>query len=304
MSPKPAVSHIPAHLTLQDFDNDDAFDSRDDNLSKLPYIFSPDAIREEMARNMPDPGETWEEGDDTASIGGSFSNLNTSVSTLDIGPHGASISHTPPPLQSSPLASSLSANFSRISLSSPADEHHQLPFSDPRDVYSPRGNGHELSQPEAPRTPPKSLPSPPLSHSNTPQPLTPSSAPIKITQNSHEHPLPSPPHSSPASTYEAAPVPSPSLPTISTIPQRPQSNGHLTEKPPSHRPHRSVGPSAFEKVRSKTRPTFLPPKPRREDDKHMADWQKMMKQSRLAGAEPPRILLMMTLETSCFLLPI
>lgn len=44
------------------------------------------------------------------------------------------------------------------------------------------------------------------------------------------------------------------------------------------------GPSALQKVISKTRPTFLPPKDRIEDDKHMATWQKMMRQSRAAEA--------------------
>ena len=50
-----------------------------------------------------------------------------------------------------------------------------------------------------------------------------------------------------------------------------------------HRPSRSVGPSALDKVISKTRPSFLPPKPKTEDLKHMADWEAMMKQSRAAG---------------------
>jgi hypothetical protein len=61
---------------------------------------------------------------------------------------------------------------------------------------------------------------------------------------------------------------------------------------PMHRPARSAGPSAFEKVMSKTRPIFLPPKDKSEDKKHLADWETMMKQSRAAGehrlpARPP-----------------
>lgn len=39
----------------------------------------------------------------------------------------------------------------------------------------------------------------------------------------------------------------------------------------------------LDKVVSKTRPSFLPPKPRAEDRKHMADWETMMKHSRVAG---------------------
>jgi TBC1 domain family member 14 len=58
----------------------------------------------------------------------------------------------------------------------------------------------------------------------------------------------------------------------------------ITEtKPSNHRPIKSVGPSALEKYISRTRPSFLPPKSRAEDDKHLADWESMMKHSRLAG---------------------
>ncbi|KAK1233672.1 hypothetical protein PQX77_003167 [Marasmius sp. AFHP31] len=70
------------------------------------------------------------------------------------------------------------------------------------------------------------------------------------------------------------------------------SNTSTTLAPPSskfsgHRQTRSLGPSTFEKVRSRTRPSFLPPKSRQEDDKHMAEWQALMKQSR-AIAEQKR----------------
>ncbi|KAI9512492.1 rab-GTPase-TBC domain-containing protein [Russula earlei] len=51
---------------------------------------------------------------------------------------------------------------------------------------------------------------------------------------------------------------------------------------PFHKPTRSTGPSVFERVISKTRPSFLPPKSKNEDQKHMADWENMMKRSRAA----------------------
>jgi len=41
----------------------------------------------------------------------------------------------------------------------------------------------------------------------------------------------------------------------------------------------------LEKVVSRTRPPFLPPKSRDEDKKHLADWENMMKQSRAAGTQ-------------------
>ncbi|KAF8560067.1 RabGAP/TBC [Imleria badia] len=52
--------------------------------------------------------------------------------------------------------------------------------------------------------------------------------------------------------------------------------------PQSYKLPRSTGPTAFQKVLSKTRPSFLPPKTRKEDLKHLADWEAMMKQSRAA----------------------
>lgn len=70
------------------------------------------------------------------------------------------------------------------------------------------------------------------------------------------------------------------LPSLQSKNKLPASSatGHV------HRPSRTAGPSALEKVISKTRPAYLPPKPKEEDVKHMIDWEKMMKQSRLAGA--------------------
>ncbi|KAF9486446.1 RabGAP/TBC [Pholiota conissans] len=94
----------------------------------------------------------------------------------------------------------------------------------------------------------------PSSHVTPSMPL---SAPADVSKLS-------PPHSAPAST---------SLDTPSSLPTAPAF--------PPRRSRRSMGPSAFEKVMSKTRPTFLPPKPKEEDDKHMADWQHIMHQSRV-----------------------
>ncbi|KZT08539.1 RabGAP/TBC [Laetiporus sulphureus 93-53] len=66
-------------------------------------------------------------------------------------------------------------------------------------------------------------------------------------------------------------------------PPSPRSSNSFDSKFQSqHRTARSMGPSILDKVISKTRPNFLPPKPRVEDRKHMADWEAMMKQSREA----------------------
>ena len=66
----------------------------------------------------------------------------------------------------------------------------------------------------------------------------------------------------------------------------PSAASSLPRPPPSgHRPTRSTGPSMLEKVVSRTRPSFLPPKSRNEDKRHLADWENMMKQSRAAGTQ-------------------
>ena len=74
-----------------------------------------------------------------------------------------------------------------------------------------------------------------------------------------------------------------SIPTPNSMASLPNFSQSELPKPGGHRHTRSVGPSALDKVISKTRPTFLPPKPKTEDLKHLADWEAMMKQSRAAG---------------------
>ncbi|PPQ99548.1 hypothetical protein CVT24_005336 [Panaeolus cyanescens] len=315
--------HPPPPLNLPDFDDDDAFDSNDDNLTSIPYAFSPDAIREEMARNMPDLNDNWadEREQVTVSNGGSFGETNTSVSTLDIGfaaDPQVEPSQSPPPKSPSESSLSLSANFSQISLTTPSTE---VPPNGSVITESEsgrtNGNGGIPSTPNISQSIRSTSPSsPPPSHSRPSSPLSeedivPATATVQLPPpplSSHvlqsplsdAPPLQSPPPSAPsphtpdvttppATQPSSVPVSpasassSSSMPTISTIiASNPPSNG-LTEKPAGHRPHRSMGPSMFEKVRSKTRPTFLPPKPRQEDEKHMADWQQMMKQSRAAA---------------------
>jgi len=82
-------------------------------------------------------------------------------------------------------------------------------------------------------------------------------------------------------THErSASTPSLYLPPVGS---RPTSSSSSPPSSISHKPTRSVGPSVFERVVSKTRPSFLPPKSRDEDQKHLADWERMMKRSRAAG---------------------
>ncbi|EIM92189.1 RabGAP/TBC [Stereum hirsutum FP-91666 SS1] len=76
--------------------------------------------------------------------------------------------------------------------------------------------------------------------------------------------------------------PSPKAVSTPSLPMPPPSPSTPPRPSSSHRTTRSLGPSALEKVISKTRPTFLPPKNREEDKRHLADWEHMMKRSHAA----------------------
>lgn len=273
-------------------DDDDAFDAADDI---SPYILSPVEIREDMARYISDPESNREE-DNATSTGGFFMSVTTSndSSTPDnpiTPPNPGTPPNIPRTLSNDPstppnesptspsLHLSLSSQFSTISLSTPDEEHppdHSIDDQEPSssvdgngyliadEVHSPLSDQQEISISSPPETP-NQIHTPERSLSVSSIPLTEVPASTEIDPSSY-------PVSAPATT-------SFSLPSIAS------NNDHpgLVENFNSHRPHRSSGPSAFEKVRSQTRPVFLPPKPKDEDSKHMADWHQMMKSSRLSG---------------------
>lgn len=75
-------------------------------------------------------------------------------------------------------------------------------------------------------------------------------------------------------------------PSSATSSSFPSAISGPSSSPSSARPQRagtSHGPSALEKVLSKTRPMHLPPKNKEEDNKHLKDWEDMMYKSRAAG---------------------
>lgn len=85
----------------------------------------------------------------------------------------------------------------------------------------------------------------------------------------------------------------PSRPSSGAANQFPEniSSMHMSESKPVNassfqeqfRPSKNIGSTALQQVISKTRPTYLPPKSREEDVKHLKDWEDMMKKSRQAG---------------------
>ncbi|KAH0591055.1 hypothetical protein H2248_001163 [Termitomyces sp. 'cryptogamus'] len=262
-------------------DFDDAFS--DGDFTELTSKFSPEAMRKDIARarHMPPPVHS----------NGVSERRSLSVSTLDIDDHGGHVSHSrspSPPQTPHPLSPELSDQFSQISLDNESE-----------------GSIREQASPSVPNLPVNSiedapeittqtnhvpLEQPDKQHERLTTPQSPySEHPLPPPQSTHSLPPPEAPHLSPATprSLSATPI----VPVSSAAPSASETHSRSNsasssasqQKPFGHRPNRSTGPSALEKVRSQTRPVFLPPKPREEDDKHMAAWRSMMRSSRMAA---------------------
>ncbi|KAK7058441.1 hypothetical protein VNI00_002075 [Paramarasmius palmivorus] len=292
--------------TAKSFDLGDAFSDGDDDNDDA-YKFSPEAIRKEMSRTR-----TNDHDDDEVAVSRndqSFRELDLSVSTLDINADAQSSAASPP---HTPDESDTASQFVQISLSSSSAsdiEETAEKSTKPQESARPSIASNEAVHDEHPYPTVVIDVSKPPSHrvtlstdstsSNIPTPSTatypPQTSPPGSLSNdsdrarsSHSgdssrsapaNSLQIQPNATHAASTSALPSPSSSVPpdvdpspSLSTTPTR-----------SSHRYTRSVGPSTFEKVRSRTRPSFLPPKSRQEDKKHLADWEAMMKQSRAAA---------------------
>lgn len=295
---KGAAPAVSSARRIQGFSLDDAFSDTDDN--EVAFDFSPAALREELQKSI-SHDDDWNVGNDmedfTAKIGYSVDHeTDASVSTFDI---NASVHDEPisPPAQqhSSPESQAfsqpsfshpdslndvqLSTEFSTVSLSDHSisaqpevedvakEEEHAYPAVqiEVHDDTTAQATVQEVSVPPTEPHTPEHYSTPSRDSTNGVQSLTPRSSTSIASASSIPAPIPS----------------SSSLPTPSSA----QSTTSVasTSNPNRHRPTKSLGPSALDKVISKTRPHFLPPKPRTEDKKHMADWERMMKQSRIAG---------------------
>jgi len=241
------------------FELDDAFLDNDDH-DEVPE-FSPDVIREEMARNHSGIEDRWIGADlemELPHMNGLFNVQDISVSSLALDSENRSIS----PAKSSPPQSAddsdLPSGLSRLSLSDERAENYT-----PDEISNPYPSVIiDASQPIASV---EVTPHRPRSPNLQIQPPSPS----KEASSSSLHSAPNPTDKTPSSSSPSPPSSAPGPP--------------LNFKRHHNQP-RSTGPSAFEKVVSRTRPTFLPPKSRQEDNKHLSDWQTMMRQSRAAGA--------------------
>lgn len=299
------------HVTQSrtNFNLDDAFSDNDDD-ADVTLKFTPEAIREDLAKNFNASHSDDAELDDLAGKIGFAVDPDASVSTFDIDAP-AEDSHfevATPPLQPSSSSSSqlqsqdlpsletmdeiaLSSSFSHISLSDDKPSALRSPPAVDASLDSGDASDDEHAQyasyPAVQIDVSEPIPTP------REVKLSPTSAQKTATQqqgnrslDEHEEDRPETPSSSRVSPpHSAASTSSLPLPTSSSapVPSTSGSGTSIAANIPRHRGTRSVGPSALDKVISKTRPSFLPPKNRSEDRKHMADWEAMMKRSRTAG---------------------
>jgi TBC1 domain family member 14 len=298
------------------FNFDDAFSDTED--TDVSYEFSAAAIRAELEKNLSSSDSGKDAGwpiehnleDLIAKIGYASGNgTDASVSTFDI---NAGYSQGPsPPMQHSPSPGSRSASnppeddvqsldevnltseFSSVNLRSPSEpeldhspfapkeygEEPQTQFTDYPAVQIDLSQNHpepiEVHVEAA--VPPQASPTHPSVRSISPSTPPHDEQMSSSVTSSSSHPIT--PRSAQSTSSIQIPS-SPSLPTPSTAASNISTN---TVSAVKHRATRSAGPSMLDKIVSKTRPTFLPPKPKAEDMKHQADWEAMMKKSRLAG---------------------
>lgn len=311
-----AHHHQTASSTSNNFVNtfEDAFSDADDNDGS--FEFSPTAIRAEMQKNLSAASAqvVWHPDDDlgalTARIG--FADPHSSGSAFE--PDGdISDQQLSPPTQQPPSSGSqspsvlstsetfdevnLTSDFSSISLSSPHPDRDSGVHSE--DHFDEEHQGEEQEEQYATylivqNDVAEDRPVTTVLRTETPTVDTPTSSsvrtetPVVSPSDEHPHDTKEGPHpitpqsaistSSTTSLPMSAPTPTPNSFHV-------QHASASTSQPSfsKHRSTKSAGPSMLDKVVSKTRPTWLPPKPRAEDMKHMKDWETMMKRSRAAG---------------------
>jgi len=253
------------------FSLDDAFSDGEDGDYNIE--FSSAAIRKHLAENS-----RWAAKDDREDEGeteyGSAHDHDTSISTFNL--DGSSNSHSEsrsssPPLTTEEHEQEGSQDFSDITLSEQESTNGRstMPANiqdEDQDASPPWDTSYPAIHIDVSRSPPSRVMMT-LGEEND----------IKEHREDEEI--------RPVSTASSShlPVPSHDLPPLPPSPSSPLPKSPTSPYTLSHRQACSAGPSTFQKVISKTRPHFLPPKNRQEDEKHMADWEAMMKQSRAAG---------------------
>lgn len=272
----------------QKFNLDDAFSVLEDEDS-TSFDFNPDSFmrdlqsRDTIGINDDSDGE-WENAGEGAvdmqSKQDTTDSTDASISTLDIDAEPHHSPATPPRASSSSQSmdseappstppddptTGIHSQFTNISLSphsdsSPHSQIHNVEPAYPNVIIDAKAHTTDLTI-RVPEFPPSVSQQASIAYS----------APIESTTGSvvlssengdsgHMRPSVNPTSAGPSSTPTHRPTPS-------------TSSGKA----------RSSGPSAFQKVVSQTRPPYLPPKQKIEDEKHRREWEEMMQRSRLAG---------------------
>ena len=280
------------------FSLDDAFSESDADDSHATYAFSSVVIRADLARTV-----SYSQADKEQDVAEESSGADATEDTreplpgLSVFVFGFPVTLRIPnqlcrdTLSPTSDANNLDAKFDSVSLSeSPVQElshaeNHHYDVQEKSEVTDEVHDQRHTRNDSASETPHRAVDAED-SHSDptaldatqeSPPPSPPQSELPPDTSASEDEPE-TPPDQ--ASHERSASTPSLRLPAVGS---RPTSSSSSPPSSISHKPTRSVGPSVFERVISKTRPSFLPPKTRYEDQKHLADWERMMKRSRAAG---------------------
>lgn len=296
------------------FNFDDAFSDTEDTADS--YEFSAAAIRAELEKNM-SAGHVEAEGG--WSMEHDFDDLMTKIGYVDGSERDSSglridpgyNEELSPPTQQPPSPETISTSypseddvqsfdevnlaseFSSVNLQSPPEPELEEPKFNLHE-HTPEEHVLEVDNTVVQIDASQDHPMPSVVRVDSPSPhisspshttvrsMSPSTPPHDeqisfSTPSTSSHPI------TPRSTQSTSSLQMPSsasLPTPTSAASDASTSSAATAK---HRVTRSVGPSMLDKVISKTRPTFLPPKSKAEDLKHLADWETMMKKSRIAG---------------------
>ncbi|KAG1754903.1 rab-GTPase-TBC domain-containing protein [Suillus paluster] len=254
------------------FNLDDAFSDGEDDDYNLEFTSA--VIRKHLAENP-----SWipkDDGEDDGETDYSSARDNdTSISTFYLDgssnsySESRSFSPSPPPLTAEEHEQGVPQDFSDITLSvDTSTSEHPTSHADiqDEDPSSLRDTPYPAIHIDVSRSPPSRVVM---------------NVDAEINGKDHQEDGAARPVSNASSESSHLSAPSQDLPPLPSSPSSPLPRSP-TNSTISHRQTCSAGPSTFQKVMSKTRPHFLPPKSRQEDQKHMADWEAMMKQSRAA----------------------
>jgi hypothetical protein len=262
-------TELPSNGHRKDLDLDDAFSDGDDH--DFSYQFSPDVVREEFAKHRLDP-----EGEPNQPLENYLQDVHSPNQNGTYSMEAA----TPAPQVDSPVFEPQTMD----------DESRTMSFSQLSIITlsgSSRNAEDDAEQlDEVQEDIQQTISDAVIDASEHAEAAQVTQLPVHEDASRGETPTVEDSTSSPALHHDES-VHNPSNSTDPSALHSDTTQAPMVTADPSlidgQRAMRSSGPSALEKVMSRTRPIFLPPKSREEDDKHLSDWRNMMKSSRTAG---------------------